>query len=139
MTRTIIVGAGINGLLLGALLAHDGDEVTVFEKNSFPGGRALLLERDGYVMDYGVHLTRFGPESALAKIMRQIGHAVSFTKLGTSYLIDQNGKKVLFPTSPAASSRAISSPSRKNPARQPSLKVKKDKLNMPLICPFATG
>lgn len=100
MTKTIIVGAGINGLLLGSLLAHDGDQVTVYEKNGFPGGRALLLERDGYVMDYGVHLTRFGPESALAKIMRHIGREVSFTRLGDSYLIDQNGKKVLFPTSP---------------------------------------
>jgi 2-polyprenyl-6-methoxyphenol hydroxylase-like FAD-dependent oxidoreductase len=26
VAKTIIIGAGINGLLLGALLAHDGDE-----------------------------------------------------------------------------------------------------------------
>jgi phytoene dehydrogenase-like protein len=100
MSSTIIVGAGINGLLLGALLAHDGETVTIFEKNKFPGGRALLYERDGFVMDYGVHLTRFGPESALAKIMKRIGNEVQFRKLGASYLIDKNGKKVLFPTSP---------------------------------------
>lgn len=100
MGRTIIVGAGINGLLLGALLAHDGEEVEVFEKNGHPGGRAFLHEYGGYVMDYGVHLTRFGPESALAKVMRRIGAEVSFRKLGPSYVIDQNGKKVLFPTSP---------------------------------------
>jgi phytoene dehydrogenase-like protein len=67
VARTIIIGAGINGLLLGALLAHDGDEVTIVEKNSFPGGRAFLLERDGYVMDYGIHLTRFGPARARAQ------------------------------------------------------------------------
>jgi len=133
VTRTIIVGAGINGLLLGALLAHDGDEVTVFEKNSFPGGRALLLERDGYVMDYGVHLTRFGPESALAKIMRQIGHAVSFTKLGTSYLIDQNGKKVLFPTSPGGIFKSdLFSFAEKIRLVSLLLKIKKDKLNIPV-------
>lgn len=100
MARTIIIGAGINGLLLGALLAHDGDEVTVIEKNSFPGGRAFLLERDGYVMDYGVHLTRFGPASALAKIMERIGNEVAFRKLGTSYVINQRGEMVIFPTSP---------------------------------------
>ncbi len=100
MGRTIIVGAGINGLLLGALLAHDGETVTVFEKNRVPGGRAFLYERGGYVMDYGVHLTRFGPESALAKIMKRIGAEVSFRKLGASYLIDKNGRRVLFPTSP---------------------------------------
>lgn len=100
MGTTIIVGAGINGLLLGALLAHDGEEVTVLEKNSFPGGRAFLYEQGGYVMDYGVHLTRFGPESPLAKIMKRIGAEVSFRRLGPSYVIDQNGKKTLFPTSP---------------------------------------
>ncbi len=100
MSKTIIVGAGINGLLLGALLAHDGEEVTVFEKNSHPGGRAFMYEYGGYVMDYGVHLTRFGPESSLAKIMKRIGSEVAFRKLGLSYVIDQNGKKVLFPTSP---------------------------------------
>ncbi|TFH41206.1 MAG: NAD(P)/FAD-dependent oxidoreductase, partial [Chrysiogenales bacterium] len=98
--RTIIVGAGINGLLLGALLAHEGDEVVVFEKNHFPGGRAFLYERDGYVMDYGVHLTRFGPESSLARIMKSIGREVAFRKMGPSYVIDENGKRVLFPTSP---------------------------------------
>ncbi|MBN2160442.1 MAG: NAD(P)/FAD-dependent oxidoreductase [Spirochaetes bacterium] len=100
MSGTIIVGAGINGLLLGALLAHDGERVTVFERNSFPGGRAFLHERDGFTMDYGVHLTRFGPASALATIMRRIGAEVSFRKLGPSYVIDHNGRKVLFPTSP---------------------------------------
>ncbi len=100
MGKTVIVGAGINGLLLGALLAHDGEEVTVFEKNSFPGGRAFLYEYGGYVMDYGVHLTRFGPESSLAKIMKRLGAEVSFRKLGPSYVIDQNGRKTLFPTSP---------------------------------------
>ena len=101
MGKTIIVGAGINGLLLGALLSHDGEEVTVIEKNSFPGGRAFIHERDGYVMDYGVHLTRFGPASSLAKIMKYIGSPVEFRRLGASYCIDQNNKKVLFPTSPS--------------------------------------
>ena len=32
--------------------------------------------------------------------MKRIGTEVSFRKLGPSYVIDQNGKKVLFPTSP---------------------------------------
>ncbi|MBN1497349.1 MAG: NAD(P)/FAD-dependent oxidoreductase [Spirochaetes bacterium] len=100
MGSTIIVGAGINGMLLGALLAHDGESVTIYEKNRFTGGRAFLYERGGYVMDYGVHLTRFGPESALAKIMKRIGAGVSFKRLGTSYVIDKNGSRVVFPTSP---------------------------------------
>lgn len=132
MARTIIVGAGINGLLLGALLAHDGDEVTVFEKNGFPGGRAFLLERDGYVMDYGVHLTRFGPESALAKIMRRIGREVSFVKLGPSYLIDQNGTRVLFPTSPGGMLKSeLFTFTERIRLVSLLLKIKKDRLDIP--------
>ncbi len=101
MSKTVIVGAGINGLLLGALLAHDGDEVLLFEKKRTVGGRAFLLERDGFILDYGVHLTRFGPASSLAKIMRYLGSEVAFQPMGKSYLMDTDGEMKLFPTSPA--------------------------------------
>ncbi len=99
MPKTIIVGAGINGLLLGALLAHEGDEVTVFEKSRIVGGRAFLLEKGGFVLDYGIHLTRFGPKSAVAAIMKRTGHEVRFRKLGASFVHD-GGRMKLFPTSP---------------------------------------
>ncbi|HSV96233.1 MAG TPA: FAD-dependent oxidoreductase [Spirochaetota bacterium] len=99
MAKTIIVGAGINGLLLGALLAHDGDEVVVFEKSRRVGGRAFLLKKGGFSVDYGIHLTRFGPKSAVAAILRRIGHVVRFRKLGASYVHD-GGMMKLFPTSP---------------------------------------
>ncbi len=98
MARTIIVGAGINGLLLGALLAHDGDEVVVFEKRSFTGGRAFLLEKEGFILDNGIHLTRFGPHSALARIMNAIERPVAFTGMGPSHVLDERGKLSVFPT-----------------------------------------
>ena len=116
----------------GRFSPHDGDEVTLFEKNGFPGGRALLLEREGYVMDYGVHLTRFGPESALARIMHRIGQELSFRKLGVSYVIDQNGKKVLFPTSPGGIFRSdLFTFMEKVRLVRLLLKIKKDKLDIP--------
>ena len=62
MTDTIIVGAGICGLQLAALLASDGQEVLVLEKQSRPGGRAYIWEKDGFKVDNGVHLVRFGPK-----------------------------------------------------------------------------
>ncbi len=102
MARTIIVGGGINGLLLGALLAHDGDEVLLFEKNQNLGGRAFLYERDGFTFDFGLHLTRFGPQSAVAQIMAHIGVSVGYHTLGASYLMDSDGVMKLFPTSPSA-------------------------------------
>jgi len=102
MARTIIVGGGINGLLLGALLAHDGDEVLLFEKNQRLGGRAFLYERDGFTFDFGLHLTRFGPRSAVARIMRHIGVSVQYHALGASYVMGSDGVMRLFPTSPSA-------------------------------------
>ncbi|MBI9092637.1 MAG: NAD(P)/FAD-dependent oxidoreductase [Desulfobacterium sp.] len=98
MSSTIMVGSGVNGLLLGALLSHEGDKVTVFEKNKAVGGRAILKEKDGYVIDNGLHVTRFGPLSAVAKVMDRMNRHVEYKKVGESFLIDHDGKTVLFPT-----------------------------------------
>jgi len=134
MGRTIIVGAGINGMLLGALLAHDGEEVTLFEKNPFPGGRAYILERDGFTVDYGMHLTRFGPKSALAKIMARIGRPVSFRRLGTSWLIDYDGRRVIFPTSPGGIFKSdLFTPMEKLKILSLLLKIKKGRLDEGLM------
>ncbi len=51
--RVIIIGAGVGGLASAALLAKDGFDVTVIEKNEQPGGRASLLEKDGFAFDMG--------------------------------------------------------------------------------------
>ncbi len=101
MSKTIIVGGGINGLLLGALLTRNGDDVLLFEKNERIGGRAALLERDGFTLDNGIHCVRFGPESALAKIMHELGFELKFTRPGISHVIDYDGEIKVFPTSPS--------------------------------------
>lgn len=48
-----IVGAGIGGLAAAALLAMDGGEVTVIEKNKNVGGRASAFSRNGFTFDMG--------------------------------------------------------------------------------------
>ncbi len=96
----IIVGGGITGLELGALLAHDGNKVILLEQTKEVGGRALLLKKDGYTVDYGVHLIRFGPKSAISRICRYLGQEVKYADLGKSYLKDEDGEVKVFPTSP---------------------------------------
>lgn len=96
----IMVGAGITGLELSALLSQDGYRVLVLEATDRPGGRAQITTKDGYTVDYGVHLIRFGPESAISKICRQLGHKVDFIPLGKSFVQDEDGKIKLFPTGP---------------------------------------
>ncbi len=50
---TVIIGAGIAGLATAALLAREGHDVLVLEKNARVGGRAGLIERDGFRFDTG--------------------------------------------------------------------------------------
>jgi len=53
MKKVIIIGAGVGGLATAALLALKGYKVIVLEKNSVAGGRAMLLESNGFKFDMG--------------------------------------------------------------------------------------
>lgn len=51
--RVIIIGAGIGGITTASYLASKGYNVTIFEKNSFPGGRCGRYEKEGHRFDIG--------------------------------------------------------------------------------------
>jgi phytoene desaturase len=51
--EVLIVGAGFGGLSAAALLARDGNDVTVIEKNEQPGGRASVYSEKGFNFDMG--------------------------------------------------------------------------------------
>jgi len=51
-----IIGAGIGGLSAAIHLASKGFEVTVFEKNSLPGGKASSFSHQGFRFDTGPSL-----------------------------------------------------------------------------------
>jgi len=100
MIDFVMAGAGICGLELGAMLARDGRKVVVLEKQKRIGGRAFLWKKDGFLVDNGVHLIRFGPKSATAAVFRHLGRELRFTDLGPSYVLDVDGRVKAFPTSP---------------------------------------
>ena len=57
MTKTVgVIGAGIGGLALSIRLANQGFQVTVFEKNSYPGGKLSEINVDGFRFDKGPSL-----------------------------------------------------------------------------------
>jgi len=49
----IVIGAGFSGLAAAALMAKEGYDVTLLEKNNQPGGRARVWEKDGFRFDMG--------------------------------------------------------------------------------------
>ncbi len=59
MTDAIVVGAGLGGLSAAIHLRLQGRNVTVFEKNSTVGGRANVIEREGFRFDTGPSLLNY--------------------------------------------------------------------------------
>lgn len=53
MKNIVIIGAGLTGLTSAALLAKEGYNVKVIEKNSAPGGVASRYEKSGFTFDTG--------------------------------------------------------------------------------------
>jgi len=53
MKNVSIIGAGFSGLTAATCLADQGFSVSVFEKNSTPGGRARKFTSDGFTFDMG--------------------------------------------------------------------------------------
>ncbi|MBD3227102.1 MAG: NAD(P)-binding protein [Candidatus Lokiarchaeota archaeon] len=68
----IIVGGGVGGVAVGAMLAHDGFKVKLFEKNKLIGGRCLTYDYKGFKVDLGVHLFGVGPKGYLGDVCDRI-------------------------------------------------------------------
>ena len=51
--KVVVIGGGIGGLTGGALLAHRGYQVTIFDQAIVPGGCASTFSRRGFTFDVG--------------------------------------------------------------------------------------
>lgn len=51
--RVVVIGAGVAGLASAALLAREGDDVTVLEARDEVGGRAGVWQEQGFTFDTG--------------------------------------------------------------------------------------
>ena len=54
--KAIIIGCGIAGLATAIRLSAKGYKVTVYEKNSYPGGKLSHFEKEGFQFDAGPSL-----------------------------------------------------------------------------------
>ena len=70
----VIIGAGLGGLFTGAILAKEGFQVTILEKNSTIGGGLQNFKRFGEVFDTGMHVIGGMQQGGnIRKICRYLG------------------------------------------------------------------
>lgn len=98
----LILGGGIGGLSIGALLAQGGNSVCLVEQNSVVGGYAHTIRRGKYSFCYGVqYLTGCERGGIVRRFLQQIGLAseIQFNALDPKCfdLISINGTKVKIP------------------------------------------
>ena len=69
--KTVVIGAGVGGLMSAALIAQTGSaDVSVYERMSFAGGRFTQHEHDGYQIPTGaVHMIPHGKKGPFAKLI----------------------------------------------------------------------
>lgn len=93
----IVIGSGIGGGAIGALLSHAGWKVLVLERNKLIGGRCISYERGGVPMDLGWHFYCLGKVGPLQEILNRVGlpDSIPWNDLnGTSYIqIGKTAKK----------------------------------------------
>ncbi len=98
--KYIVIGAGIAGIHIGALLSQHG-KTLILEKTNEIGGRARVVDIDGFKLDFGPHPIRFGPDSSLAKSLNDIGKSIEFIKPGDFWAFLDDGTKTIFPAGDA--------------------------------------
>ncbi len=73
--KAIIIGAGIAGLATAIRLAVQHFDVTVFEKNNYPGGKLSHFDLSGYQFDAGPSL--FTQPQNIAELFELAGEEIS--------------------------------------------------------------
>lgn len=95
--RVVVIGSGIGGAGCAALLAGRGLDVTVLERNDFPGGKGASFERDGFVYDTGVHAIGNGDKGPLGEINRLVGGDLKFNLITGGNRIAIGGNVAHYP------------------------------------------
>ncbi len=89
MHSAIIIGSGIGGLTVGALLARYGWQVQVCESHGIPGGAAHSFKRQGFEFDSGPSFycglsdpTSLNPLQQVLQVLGESVPAVAYDPLG---------------------------------------------------------
>ena len=96
---TIVIGSGIGGLSIGAILAsrEQGHKVLILEKNSGVGGRLFSYEKEGFKLDIGAHVFSRSNKGPVGEILRLVGKEDSIDFTYVRPMASYQGKVFPFP------------------------------------------
>lgn len=97
----IVIGGGWGGLTTASILAHNGLEVRLLEAAGHLGGRSACDRKDGFLVDYGIHIIGYEAAGHAARAMREIGHDIEFLHYGRPLLYTE-GEFITLPTGTAS-------------------------------------
>ncbi len=90
--KIVVIGTGMGGSAVSALLAKEGAKVTVLERNSYPGGKAASFKREGFIYDTGVHWLARGNKGPMGEVASIVGTEIEFVTLNTAMEFTTGGK-----------------------------------------------
>jgi len=81
----VVIGGGIGGTAIGALLASNQLKTLLVEKNKFIGGRCSTYEKEGFKVDLGVHSFARCQHGPLGEVLNKIGmqNAIDWSIVGS--------------------------------------------------------
>lgn len=93
--RCVVIGSGMGGAGVSALLAKEGADVTVLERNDYPGGKAASFEREGFIYDTGVHWLARGGKGPMGEVADIVGTEIKFCSTDTAMEFTTGGRTAL--------------------------------------------
>ncbi len=107
----IVVGAGIGGLGVAALLSRAGARTLVLEKNPFLGGRCASYRKEGCVIDAFIHMFARCEQGPFGEILRRAGmpDAIRFWHVdgGRKPVLFVRGRRCVYPDASFATEEEI--------------------------------
>jgi phytoene desaturase len=87
--KVTVIGAGVGGISTAIHLARNGMDVSVYEKNSFPGGRCAHMVVDGHRFDTGATLLMMTDvyERAWKSMGKELGEEMELIRMDPIYRI----------------------------------------------------
>ena len=95
----VVIGAGLGGILCGALLGRQGYRVVIIEKLAFPGGRYTTLDQNGYKINTGAWAVGLhGTNGPLWKLLSDLGAEIETRVPGPDHIhLWVKGQDVILP------------------------------------------